>query len=84
MHPQSPLLTIGGTERKESDDQDIVGVIFDSEITFEKHLGSVSRAASQRFECDIALRQSVPVLCMLYRSGVIRCTFFVVLYMGRM
>ena len=33
---------------KESDDLDILGVTFDSEMTFEKHLRSVSRAYSQR------------------------------------
>ena len=47
MHPQSPALTIGGTELKESDDLVILGVTFDSKMTFEKHLCSVSRAASQ-------------------------------------
>ena len=48
MHPQSPALTILGTVLKESDDLVILGVTFDSKITFEKHLHSVSRAASQR------------------------------------
>ena len=38
MHPQSPPLTIDGTVLKESDDQDILGVTFDSKLTFEKHL----------------------------------------------
>ena len=38
MHPQSPQLTIGGTVLKESDDLDILGVTFDSRMTFEKHL----------------------------------------------
>ena len=33
---------------KESDDLVILGVTFDSKTTFEKHLRSVSRAASQR------------------------------------
>ena len=47
MHPQSPLLTIGGTVLKESDDLVILGVTFDSKMTFEKHLRSVFRAASQ-------------------------------------
>ena len=131
MHPQSPALTIGGTVLKESVDLVILGVTFDSKITFEKHLRSVSRAASQRlgifrnfwqvfhdrsllgrclgllscqfcrtvlpfgallpihtldywtewsvvpifltggvFDCDLAHRRSVTVLCMLYR---IRC-----------
>ena len=45
MHPQSPPLTIGGTVLKESDDLVILGVSFDSKMTLEKHLRSVSRAA---------------------------------------
>ena len=48
MHPQSPPLTIGGTLLKESDNLVILGVTFDLKMTFEKHLRSVSRAASQR------------------------------------
>ena len=48
MHPQSPPLTIDGTVLKESDDLDILRVTFDSKLTFEKHLRSVSRAAFQR------------------------------------
>ena len=48
MHPQSPPLTIGGAVLKESDDLVILGVTFDSKMTFEKHLRSVSKAASQR------------------------------------
>ena len=48
MHPQSPPLTIGGTVLKESDNLVILEVTFDSKMTFEKHLRSVSRAASQR------------------------------------
>ena len=48
MHSQSPLLTIGGTALKESDDLVILGVTFESKMTFEKHLRSVSRAASQK------------------------------------
>ena len=48
MHHQSPLLTIGRTVLKESDDLVSLGVTFDSKMTFEKHLRSVSRAASQR------------------------------------
>ena len=47
MHPQSPA-TIGGTGLKECDDLVILGVTFDSTMTFEKHLLSVSKAASQR------------------------------------
>ena len=48
MHPQSPALTISGTVLKESDDLVILGVTFDSKMTFKKHLRSVSRAASQQ------------------------------------
>ena len=47
MHPKLPLLTIGGTVQKESADLVILGVTFDSKMTFEKHLRLVSRAASQ-------------------------------------
>ena len=47
MHPQSPTLTIGRTVLNESDDLVILGVSFDSKMTFEKHLCSVSIAASQ-------------------------------------
>ena len=44
----TPLLTIGVT-LKESDDLVILGVTFDSKMTFEKHFRSVSRyQASQR------------------------------------
>ena len=48
MHPQSPPLTIDSTVLKESDDLDILGVTFDSKLMLEKHLRSVSRAASER------------------------------------
>ena len=48
IHPQSQPLTIGGTVLKESDDLVKLGMTFDSKMTFEKHLRSVSRAASQR------------------------------------
>ena len=59
MHIQSPLLTIGGTVLKESDALFILGVTFDSKMTFEKHLRSVSRAASQRLGI---LRKSMRLL----------------------
>ena len=48
MLPQSPALTIGGTVLKECDDFVILGITFDSKMTFEKRLRTVSRAASQR------------------------------------
>ena len=41
MHPLSPPLTIGRTVLKESDNLVILGVTFDSKMTFEKHLRSV-------------------------------------------
>ena len=47
-HPRPPSLTIGGTVLKEADDLVTLGVTVDSKMTFEKHLRSVSRAASQR------------------------------------
>ena len=58
MHLQSPPLTIEGTVLKESDDTVILEVTFDSKMTFEKHLRSVSRAASQRLGI---MRKSWPV-----------------------
>ena len=48
MYPQSPPLTIGRTVLKESSVLDRLGSTFDSKIAFEKHLCSVSSAASQR------------------------------------
>ena len=46
IQPKLTTLNIGGTVLKESDDLVILGVTFDSKMTFEKHLRSVSRAAS--------------------------------------
>ena len=48
IHPQSPPLTIGGTVLNKSDDLVMLGVTFSSKMTFEQHLRSISRAASQR------------------------------------
>ena len=48
MHPQSPPLIIGRTVLKKSDDFVILGVTFNSKMTFEKHLRLVSRAAPQK------------------------------------
>ena len=48
VHPQSPSLSFGSTVLTESIDLDILGVTFDSKMTFEKYLLSVSRASSQR------------------------------------
>ena len=55
MHPKSPAFTIGGIMLKESNALVILGVKFDSMMTFEKHLRSVSKAASQRLN---SLRKS--------------------------
>ena len=73
MHPQSSPLTIGRTVLIESDDLVILGVTFDSKMTFVKHLRSVSRAASQRLGI---LRKSWFVFHV--RSLLGRC--FLVLY----
>ena len=48
MNPQSPPLTIGETVLKESDVIDMLGVTFDTKMTFEKHRRSVFRADSHR------------------------------------
>ena len=61
-------LTIGRTVLKESDDLVILGVTFDSKMTFEKHLRSVSRVASQRLGI---LRKSLRVFHD--RSLLVRC-----------
>ena len=68
MHPQSPPLTIGRTVLKDSDALVILGVTFDSKMTFEKHLRSVSRVASQRLGI---LRKSWRVF--RDRSLLVRC-----------
>ena len=47
MQPQSPPLTSGRTMLMESDDLDILVVIFDSKMNFEMHLHSDSRGASE-------------------------------------
>ena len=68
--PQSPPLTvtIGRTVLKESDDLVVLEVTFDSKMTFEKRLRSVSRAASQRLGI---LRKSWRVFHD--RSLLVRC-----------
>ena len=81
MHPQSLPITIVGTLLKESDDLVILRVTFNSKITFEKPLCSVSRASSQRLGI---LRKSWPmidrflgdvflVLSSLFWSTVLQC-----------
>ena len=65
-----PLITIGGTVLKESDDLVLLGIVRDifSKMTFEKRLRLVSGAASQRF---VILRKSWRVFCG--RSLLGRC-----------
>ena len=48
VHPRLTPLTPDGTVLKESADLVIFGVTFDVQMTFEKHLRSVSSAADQR------------------------------------
>ena len=48
IHPQSPPLTVGGTVLKESDGLVILGVTFDTKMTFEKRLRSVSSSTYRR------------------------------------
>ena len=48
VHPQITPLTLDGTVLKESADFVILGVTFDAEMTFEKHLRFVSSATAQR------------------------------------
>ena len=86
MHPQSPPLTIGGTVLKESDDLHILGVTFDSKMTFENHLCWVSRAASQKlgimrkswrgecFKIDCFLGDALGVLSCPFYSTVLHCS----------
>ena len=81
MHLQSTPLIIGGTVLKESDDLDILVVTFDSMMTFEKHLHSVSRAASKRpgivmkswqvFLIDGFLEDAFGILSCSFRTTVL-------------
>ena len=48
IHPQSTTLTICGTLLKESDDLEILWVLFNFKMTVEKHPRSVSKSYSQR------------------------------------
>ena len=48
VHPQLTILTLDGIVLKESADLVILEVTFDTNMTFEKHLRSVSSAAAQR------------------------------------
>ena len=77
VHPQSPPLTIGGTVLKESDDLVILGMTFDSKMTFEKHLRSVSSAASQRLSILRKLWRVFHDRSLLGRCfGVLSCQFW--------
>ena len=83
MHPQSAPLTIDRTVLKVSDHLVILGVAFDSKLTFEKNLRLVSRAASQRlgilnkswrvFHDSHFLRDASRVLSCPFWSTVLQC-----------
>ena len=73
---RSPPLTISGTVLKESYDLDILGVTFDCKMTFEKHLRSVSRAASHRLVISVKSCRDPRILSIYsaaYRSLLGRC-----------
>ena len=76
MHLQSATFTIDGTVLKESDDLDILGVTFDSKLTFEKHLRSASRAASQRLGILRKSWHSVINCSSGDAFGVLSCQFW--------
>ena len=62
---------------KESDDLDILGVTSDSELTFEKHLRSVSRSASQRLGILGSPDEYSTIDCSSGDAfGVLSCQFF--------
>ena len=81
MHTQSPPLTIGGTVLKESDDFVILGATFDSKMTNEKHLRSVSRAQRlgilrkswRVFHDRLLLERCFGVLSCPFWSTVLHC-----------
>ena len=76
MHPQSLTLTIGRTVMKESDDLVMLGVNFEFKMTFEKHLRSVSRAATQRLGIFRKSWQVFPDRLLLGRCfAVLSCPF---------
>ena len=58
-HPKSPLITIGGTVVKESDDLVILRVTFDSKMTFEKHRHCFQSSVSTAWYLDEVLA-SIP------------------------
>ena len=82
IHPQSPPSTIDGTVQKQSEDLHILRVTFDSKMTFEKHLRSVSRAASQRLGIsrkswrDGLFGDAFGVLSCPFWSIVLQCGFY--------
>ena len=57
---KSPPLTIGGAVLKEPDDLVILGVTFDSKMTFEKHLRSVSMSSFSKTWYPEEVLASVP------------------------
>ena len=72
MHPLLPPLTIGETVLKESDDLEILGLIFESKMAFGKYLSF--RAASQRLGILKSLRvfNDWLLLELCFRGTVLR------------
>ena len=48
LDPPSPVLSVNGVKLKNLEYLEILGVTFDSKITFESHLRSISRSVSQK------------------------------------
>ena len=71
MHNASPVtpLTIGKTELKESDDLVILGVTFDSNMTFEKNLFLVSRAVLKYLVSFLQCGSRLPIHTLNYWTG---------------
>ena len=73
MHPLSPPLTIGGTVLKVSDDLDILEETFDSKMTFEKHLRSVSRGRPGEYSMiDCSLGDAFGALAYQFWSTILQ------------
>ena len=80
---QSPPLTVGGSVLKESVDLDILGVTFDSMMTFEKHLHSLPEqlligyvscgSSAEYFMIGCSCGDAFAVLSCPFLSTVLQC-----------
>ena len=76
MHPQLSALTIGGTVLKESKNLVMLGVTFDSKMTFEKHLRCFQSSFSTAWYLEEVLA-SILIDCFLGDAlGVLSCQFW--------